>query len=110
MAKPNKKRGFRAITINDKLFNWCFQGIIDVRPDNQKNNQLLIDFGYYDVWDYVNDLENRPPPFEPNIVTPKFVSQSIEKALKLGWAPELKTGRTILEYKNKKYTLIKNDD
>lgn len=109
MATPNKKRGFRAITVNNELFNWCFQGIIDIRPNNNKNNQLLIDFGYYDGFDYVNEpKENRPPPFEPKIVTPKFVSQSIENALKLGWDIELNTGRTVVEYRNKEYTLIKN--
>lgn len=106
MAQSNKKRGFRPIKIKNIDFNWRFQGTIDVRPDGHKNNILTIDFGWYDVWEYVNDKENEPPEFEPKIVTPKFVSDSIKFALNNGWNTELPNNKLNIIYRNKKYKII----
>ena len=70
-----------------------------------KNNKLFIDYGWYDDWLYVNDIENKPPDYEPQIVTPKFVGKSIEYALKNGWNFKNKTGLLEIEYKNKVYKI-----
>ena len=106
MAKPNKKRGFRPIKVENIEFKWCFQGIIDVRPGDHKDNILTIDFGWYDVWSYVNDKEKRPPEFEPKIVTPKFVSESIKFALNNGWDTALKNNRFNIIYRNRNYKIV----
>lgn len=107
MSNPKKKRGFRTISVNENIYFWKFNGVIDVRPKGKKGNQLIIDFGYYDEFLYINDLENKPPPFEPKVVTPKFISQSIEMAIQIGWNPELEKGNTRIEYRDKKYTQLK---
>ena len=58
---------------------------------------LIVDFGWYDVWLYVNDkLENRPPDFEPHSVTPQFVRECIIFALQNNWVE----GTMNMEYKN----------
>ena len=103
MAKPKKKRGFRAIKVENIDFNWCFLGLIDVRPDKQKSNMLTINFGWYDDWLYVNDKENEPPEFEPVIVTPKFVSESIKFALDNGWDVEKANQNFKVTYRDKKF-------
>ena len=90
MAKPKKKQGFRKIVVMEITFNWKFSRGIDVRPDLNKNNQLFIDYGWYDEWLYVNGKENKPPDYEPQIVTPNFVRKSIEFAIKTGWKTESK--------------------
>jgi len=106
MAQPNKKRGFRLIKVKSIDFSWRFSGFIDVRPGNNKGNVLTIDFGWYDVWEFVNDKENEPPEFEPQIVTPKFVNASIKFALNNGWNIEHENLQFRVIYKDKIYTVI----
>ena len=106
MAKPKKKRGFRAIKVENIDFNWSFLGIIDVRPDHQKSNILTVDTGWYDVWDYVNDKENEPPECDPQIITPKFVSESIKFALANGWNVDVPHQEFKLIYRDKKYKVV----
>ena len=67
--------------------------------DETKNSLLIVDFGWYDVWVYSNDRENRPPDFEPKSVTPKFVSESIIYALNQGWGD----GKMEIEFRNGDY-------
>lgn len=105
MATPKKRQGFRKIIVKNITFNWKFSGGIDVRPNLNKNNQLFIDFGWYDDWLYVNDKENKPPDYEPQIVTPNFVRKSIEFALKNGWNIEKKTGKLEIIYNKGEYTI-----
>ena len=87
-----KKHGFRKIFVDGKTYNWCFGGIIDVRLSSCPKGQALeIDFGWYDIWLYVNDPV-KPPEFEPKIVTPKFVERGIKFANQCNWEPDNKTG------------------
>jgi len=99
----SKKKGFRKITVRNYKFNWKFCSGIDIRPEHNKDNRLFIDYGWYDDWLYVNDKENKPPEYKPKIVTPKFVSNSIEFALKNGWNIEMKTGKLEIKFKNGTY-------
>jgi len=108
MATPKKKQGFRKIVVKNINFNWKFSGGIDVRPEINKNNKLFIDYGWFDEWLYVNDKENKPPDYKPQVVTPNFVRQSIEFALENGWNIENKTGILEIEYKADNYKLKLN--
>jgi hypothetical protein len=74
-----------------------------VTSEEIKNSLLIVDFGWFDVWLYTNDKENRPPDFEPKSVTPKFVSESISYALNEGW----KEGNAQLEFRNGNYLMKK---
>ena len=65
-----------------------------------ENSLLIVDFGWYDIWLYVNDSDNKPPDFEPKSITPKFVKGSIFFALNIGW----KGGKMELIFKNGIYT------
>jgi hypothetical protein len=85
MGLPKKKRGFRIITIDSKKFNWRFAGEIDIRPEQQKDNRLLIDFGWFDEWLYVDNKASRPPDYEIKIVTPEFVRRAVLYALENNW-------------------------
>lgn len=93
------KKGLRSITVNGHQFYWKFNGKIIVNSNEIKNSLLIVDFGWYDVWLYVNDKENRPPDFEPKSVTPHFVSKSISYALSKGW----KEGKMEIDYANGLY-------
>ena len=95
-----KKNGFRKITIENEIYNWRFGGIIKIRPNQNKNNTLEINIGYFDIWLYVNDKENQPEDYEPKVVTPIFVRKSIENAIKLGWDIKAKNNLTKIKYKN----------
>ena len=79
------KKGLRTIIVRDEKYYWKFNERIFVYDSEHCNSLLIIDFGWYDVWDYVNNKDNVPPDFEPRIATPKFVSESIEFALDHGW-------------------------
>lgn len=97
------KKRLRPIVVDSHKFYWKFTEKVFVFNEADKNSLLVVDFGYYDVWLYINDKENCPPDFEPKVVTPKFVSQCIQFALQAGWT----TGKMELEYKNETYR-IKN--
>jgi hypothetical protein len=82
---PSKRNGFRLLKIAPLEFFWKFSKGIDVRPKDNPSNRLKVDIGWYDEWFYMNDRENRPEPFEPQEITPKFVRAMIEWALNNGW-------------------------
>ena len=93
------KKGMRSIIVNGQKFNWKFNEKVIVNSDEFKNSLLIIDFGWYDVWLFVNDKKNKPADFEPKSVTPKFVSESISFALAEGW----KEGKMEIEFANGEY-------
>ncbi len=96
------KKGFRKIVVNDEVFFWKFQGKILVSPEYSRSDHLLyIDFGYYDVWAYINTDLEIPPDYSPRKVTPKFVSESIKFALANGW----KKGKYELQFRDNKYII-----
>lgn len=97
MALP--KKGLRKITVKGNNYFWLFKQNIFITTEDQKN-LLTVDFGWFDVWLYVNDPENRPADFEPKKVTPKFIHDSIVFALDNGWMK----GKFELEFKNGIYT------
>lgn len=99
MTLPKIKRGFRKITVDEQNFQWRFDKVIDIRPETKKDTKLLIDFGWYDVWLYVNDKENRPPDFQPETITPAFVRQAILFALNHGWEIQIGAGLMNLKYR-----------
>ena len=93
------KHGLRKIIVDEREFFWKFNEKIFVTSNETKNCLLVVDFGWYDVWLYVNDKENRPPDFEPKNVTPKFVSDSILFGITEGW----EKGKMEIEYRNGNY-------
>lgn len=108
MTKPNKKRGFRQIVVENHKFNWRFNGKIDVRTEIHKENRLIVDFGWFDELLYINDRKNRPPEFEPKTVTPEFVKQAIEFALKNKWDVNSKVINFAIKYSEGKFRVVKN--
>ena len=93
------KKGLRKIAVDNRKFYWKFNEKVFVISDETKNSLLIVDFGWYDVWLYANNRENRPPDFEPKSVTPKFVSESITYALNQGWDD----GKMEIEFRNGDY-------
>jgi len=93
------KKGLRKIVVENGVFYWRFNEKVFVICEKYKNGILIVDFGWYDVWLYINDKENRLPDFEPKSVTPKFVSESIFFALSKGW----KDGKMGIEFRNGSY-------
>lgn len=60
---------------------------------------MIVDFGWYDVLLFVNDIDNCPPDFEPKFVTPNLVSKSISFALNEGWFER----KIEIEFRNGRY-------
>lgn len=96
------KKGLRKIIVNDLKYYWKFNDKIIIIADKYSKQQLIVDFGYYDVWLYANDLDNKSPDYEPNIVTPKFIRQSIEFAIHNNWKIE----RLEIKYRNGEFSLL----
>ena len=94
------KKGWRTIIVNEQKFYWKFNGKVIVQSDEIKNGLLIVDFGWQDVWFSVNDKDNKINDFEPKVITPQFVCNSISFALGVGW----KNRKIELEFKNSKYT------
>lgn len=102
MSLPTKRRGFRTIKIDNLLFDWRFSGNIDIRTKNNKANKMIIDIGYYDIWLYIND-KDKPPDFEPKIVTPVFIKKCIISAIELGWDINKLNEEFKIKYRNNKF-------
>jgi hypothetical protein len=109
MSLPTNKRGFRKIVIDGKEFNWRFKSMIQVCPAFCRDNKLCIDFGWFDHWLYVNGKE-KPTDYDPEVVTPAFVREAIEFALKHHWNIEKKTGGINLLYRDKQFKIVSADE
>jgi len=96
---PKKKKGFRKIIIGNETYNWRFSDSIEIRPEQDQSNRLEIDLGSFDPWLYVNDPENKPEEVAPRVVTPAFIRQAIENAIRLGWTIEAKNTLLKLNYR-----------
>jgi len=95
------KKGLRKIVVEEQVFYWRFNKQIYVFKEEAENSLLIVDFGYYDLWLHVND-EQKPPDFEPKIVTPKFVRESILFALNHGWT----NGTCELVFQDNRYEQV----
>ncbi|HAA10512.1 MAG TPA: hypothetical protein DCE41_01980 [Cytophagales bacterium] len=95
------KKGFRKITVRGHSYWWKFKETVLILDEEDKNCQLIVDFGWYDTWLYIKDPENAPPPFSPQVVTPKFVDEALQFALDQGW----KEGKWELVYRNMQFGL-----
>lgn len=93
------KKGLRKIAVGEEVYHWKFVSNVMIFSDKSRNGILTVDFGYFDVWDYVNDQENRPPDFEPKVITPKFVKESILFAINNGWNGD----KMNIEFKDSTY-------
>ncbi|WP_338767056.1 hypothetical protein WAF17_05050 [Bernardetia sp. ABR2-2B] len=96
------KKGLRTITVNNNKYYWKFNEKVFIIPNENQNSLLVIDFGWYDIFLFMNDKENRPPKFYPKAITPKFVQESILFALENEWSE----GTMKVEYREGKYSLI----
>ena len=102
MARPHKKRGFRPITVDDLNYNWRLNqlsGMIEINIADSCNQRLEVDFGWYDVWLYLGCAE-RPPDYEPEAITPRFVERAIRSGLQQGWWPHEKGKAFRIRYRN----------
>jgi hypothetical protein len=79
------KKGMRPISVSEKRYHWKFTGKIFVSSDENSKGLLIVDFGWYDVFDYLGTKKEMPPDFEPKVATPKFVAESIKFAITIGW-------------------------
>jgi hypothetical protein len=105
MSLPQKKRGFRKIVVDGKEFNWRFKSQIEVCPATYKSNKLLVDFGWFDSWLYLNVKHNAPPDYDPEVVTPAFIRKVIAFALAHKWGTEEKTGITKVRYRDGQFDM-----
>jgi hypothetical protein len=106
MSLPKKKRGFRKIVIDDKDFNWRFNSQIEVCPTSRKDNKLIVDFGWFDSFLYLNDKLAIPPEYEPQIVTPSFIRKVVEFALIHNWDITANTGVTKVIYRDNQLNIV----
>ena len=105
MALPKKKRGFRKIIIDDKIFTWRFNSQLEICPATHKDNRLIVEFGWFDLWLYLNDKLNIPPEFDPKVVTPSFVREVIEFALSHDWDITARTRVTKIIYRDNQFNI-----
>ena len=98
MTTP-KGKGYRSIVVAGRRFKWRFRDRVVVVPDGVSGRQVLeIDFGWFDVWLYVDGRVPAPPPFSPDVPTPAFVAQGIQFALTNGWNTDVCGGRFVVRY------------
>lgn len=103
---PKKKRGFRKIVVDHKIYYWRFSNIIEIRPEQKKSNKLEVSFGYFDEWLYVNDKDNKPEDFEHKVITPNFIREIIECAIELDWNIEAENCLKKLKYEKGKFEIV----
>lgn len=98
-----RKRGFRKIVVDGKEFSWRFNSQLEICPASNKANKLLVDFGWFDPFLYLNDKIATPSDYDPRIVTPAFVRKVIEFALSHNWDKEGKIEVTKIRYRNNQF-------
>lgn len=99
-----KQKGFRIIEVENKRFWWKFSGGVDIRPEGNLSNKLMVNFGWYDVWACVND-NNKPEDYEPKIITPKFIRQAIIFGLMNDWDISSKHKVVNIGYRNRTFVI-----
>ena len=79
MAVAKKKRGFRKIIVDNKVFTWNFpvDNAISIRPLRHKDNRLIVNFEWLDAWLHINDYTKKELNYVSKIVTPSFVKECI---------------------------------
>lgn len=87
------KKGLRGIIVEKQKFYWKFNEKIIIISDQK--HLLIVDFGWFDKWLFVNSKNNKPPEFEPKSVTPEFIKKSILFAINKGW----EKGKMEIEYR-----------
>lgn len=95
------KKGLRIIVVEGKTFSWKFNEKVFVT--SEEDGLLVVDFGWYDVWLYVNKVE-KPPEFTPAIATPGFVRQAILFAISEGWQAQ----QMEMQFRNGTFRMIEN--
>jgi hypothetical protein len=106
VSLPKKKKGFRKIVIEDKIFNWRFNSQVEVCLSSCKDNRLIVDFGWFDSLLYLNDKLAIPPEYDPQIVTPSFIRKVIEFALMHNWDLTRNSGVTKVLYKDNQFSIV----
>ena len=106
MSLPQKKRGFRKIVLDGKVFNWRFNAQIEVCPASCKANRLIVDFGWVDPFLYMNEPLPSAPDHDPKIVTPAFIRKAIEFALRHNWDITEKTLLTKVIYRENQFNIV----
>jgi hypothetical protein len=106
MSVPKKKRGFRKIVIDNNVFNWRFNSQIEVCPATCKDNKVIVDFGWFDSFLYLNDKSATPPEYAPKIVTPSFIRKVVEFALIHNWDITASTGVTKVIYRDNQFSIV----
>ncbi|MGB8703211.1 MAG: hypothetical protein WCD18_27650 [Thermosynechococcaceae cyanobacterium] len=103
MSLPQKRRGFRRITVNGVIYDWCCGKVIDIRRSDKPRSSLFIDIVFNDPWlqKFETRLNNTSNP-----ITPAFIAYAIQEVTQLGWQPtdylsciaRYEGGRFTLEY------------
>jgi hypothetical protein len=106
MSIPKRKRGFRKIVLDNNVFNWRFNSQIEVCPANRKDNRIIVDFGWFNSFLYLNDKSAIPPNHDPKVVTPSFVRKVIEFALIHNWDITARSGVTKVTYRDNQFNII----
>ena len=72
--------GLRRIVVDGEILRWRFDDVLVVIPGDRSGPQLYVD------WNWRDCNEPEGPGEEPQIVTPRFVSEAIRFALTQGWS------------------------
>lgn len=105
MGLSNNKRGFRKTSVEDDDYSWKFDGVIDIRhAEKPKGQKLIVNYGWYDVWLYVN-VKDKPPEPCVWVFTPRLVAEAIIFAKHEGWNPILGKGEFKITYMNKDFNI-----
>ena len=76
--------------------------MLQVEAENVPSaRRLVVDWGWKDWIETPGEAEGN----EPAIVTPKFVREAIQNAVRLGWQPRKKGPRFFIKYKDDSFKI-----
>ncbi len=109
MARPKKRQGWSTIEVDGVIYSWCFNwrgnSVLQIEAENVPGaRRLVVDWGWKDWSEPL--LPGETEGNEPAIVTPKFVREAIQNAIRLGWQPEEKGLRFFIEYKDSSFKIV----
>lgn len=110
MARPKKKREFRKIVVDQHSYQWRFNygrsdGLLEILADDHssaRGQRLTVEWGWVD---WFEPEYQSAPPFDPHIVTPRFVQMAIQFAVNAGWQPRAAGADFALTYKGNEFTV-----
>ena len=104
MARPRKRRGYSPIVVDGRKLAWIVtvDSRLHVKGETNAGCLLDVDYGGFDPW---LELYRKNTP---KAVTPRFVADASQYALKHGWNPDANISQFHMQWRNDAFRVTRD--